>query len=143
MKQQIHEVREYLSQQLYRTEQLSSPKDTEDFLAVHLGDKEQEVFAVIFLNGQNQVIQYAEMFNGTINYTSIFPREIAKLGLKLNAANIICAHNHPSGTPTPSESDIAATLTLKETMKLLDITLLDHIIVAGGKTVSLAERGLV
>ncbi|MBS7785415.1 JAB domain-containing protein [Providencia stuartii] len=93
MKQQIHEVREYLSQQLYRTEQLSSPKDTEDFLAVHLGDKEQEVFAVIFLNGQNQVIQYAEMFNGTINYTSIFPREIAKLGLKLNAANIICAHN--------------------------------------------------
>ncbi|QKJ51399.1 hypothetical protein G9396_13235 [Providencia rettgeri] len=98
MQQKINEVREYLSMQLYHTEQLTSPRDTYDFLAVQLGDKEQEVFSVIYLNAQNQVIQYVEMFNGTVNHTNVYPREIAKLALKLNAANIICAHNHPSGT---------------------------------------------
>ncbi|HEM8180722.1 TPA: DNA repair protein RadC [Providencia rettgeri] len=143
MQAKINEVREYLSSRLYLTDQLTSPQTTYDFLAVQLGDKEQEVFSVIYLNAQNQVIQYVEMFNGTINHTNVYPREIAKLALKLNAASIICAHNHPSGTVTPSKSDIKITDKLKTVMQLFDITLLDHIIVAGGETMSFAEKGLL
>jgi len=95
----------------------------------------------IFLDSQNRVIQYREMFHGTITSTSVYPREIARLALRLNAAAVICSHNHPSGHPEPSSADRAITGRIKDSMELVDVRLLDHIVVGGGRTVSFAERG--
>lgn len=137
----INKAREILTQRLYCSESLLSPTDTESFLALKLGEREQEVFSVIFLNNLNQVIQYQEMFFGTIRETSVYPREIARKALKLNASAIICSHNHPSGNPEPSNADRAITNRIREAMGLVEVQLLDHIVVGGGKTVSFAERG--
>lgn len=137
----IIQARELLTARLYRNESLGSPKETESYLALQLGDREHEVFAVIFLNSQNRVIQYREMFHGTIASTAVYPREIARLALLLNAAAIICSHNHPSGHPEPSEADRAITERIKNTMALVDVRVLDHVVVGGGQTVSFAERG--
>ncbi|HHQ4313282.1 TPA: RadC family protein [Serratia fonticola] len=137
----INKAREILTQRLYHSESLLSPTDTESFLALKLGEREQEVFSVIFLNNLNQVIQYQEMFFGTIRETSVYPREIARKALKLNASAIICSHNHPSGNPEPSNADRAITNRIREVMDLVEVQLLDHIVVGGGKTMSFAERG--
>lgn len=137
----INQARELLTQRLYRTESLCSPQETESYLALQLGDREQEVFAVIFLDSQNHVIKYQEMFYGTIATTSVYPREIARLALLLNAAAVICSHNHPSGHPEPSRSDRSITERIKNAMELIEVRVLDHIVVGGGKTVSFAERG--
>ncbi len=136
----INQARELLTARLYRNESLGSPSETESYLALQLGDREHEVFAVIFLDSQNRVIQYREMFHGTISSTSVYPREIARLALRLNAAVVIC-HNHPSGHPEPSAADRAITGHIKDAMELIDVRLLDHIVVGGGQTVSFAERG--
>lgn len=137
----VNQARELLTAQLFRTESLCSPKETESYLALQLGDREQEVFSVIFLDNQNRVIKYQEMFFGTIASTSVYPREIARLALKLNAAAIICSHNHPSGYPEPSGADKAITERIQQAMELIEVSVLDHIVVGGGRTVSLAERG--
>ncbi|HIC2037005.1 TPA: RadC family protein [Enterobacter soli] len=137
----IHQARELLTQRLYRNESLNSPCETESYLALQLGDREQEVFAVVFLDSQNHVIQYREMFHGTIASTTVYPREIARLALSLNAAAVICSHNHPSGHPEPSEADRAITERIQQTMELVDVHVLDHIVVGGGQTVSFAKRG--
>lgn len=137
----INQARELLTQRLYRTDSLSSPRDTESYLALQLGDREHEVFSVIFLDNQNHVIKYQEMFHGSIATTSVHPREIARQALKLNAAAVICSHNHPSGNAEPSGQDKAITLKIQKVMELIEVRLLDHIVVGGGKTVSFAERG--
>ncbi|HGK4554277.1 DNA repair protein RadC [Erwinia sp. Eh17-17] len=137
----IIQAREILTKRLYRSESLGSPQETENFLALSLGDKEQEVFSVIFLNNQHQVLQYQEMFFGTIRETSVYPREIARQALKLNAAAVICSHNHPSGNAEPSCIDRAITTKIQNVMSLIEVRLLDHIVVGGGQTVSFAERG--
>lgn len=137
----IDQARELLTQRLYRNQSLGSPRETESYLALQLGDREQEVFAVIFLDSQNRIIQYREMFHGTIASTAVYPREIARLALLLNAAAIICSHNHPSGHPEPSEANRVITERIKNTMALVDVRVLDHVVVGGGQTVSFAERG--
>jgi DNA repair protein RadC len=137
----INEARELLTARLYRNESLRSPKETESYLALQLGDREQEVFAVIFLDNRNQVLQYKEMFFGTIASTSVHPREIARLALRLNASAVICSHNHPSGHPEPSAADRAITECIRQDLELVDVRVLDHIVVGGGRTVSFAERG--
>ncbi|MEH3174230.1 DNA repair protein RadC [Enterobacter quasiroggenkampii] len=137
----INQARELLTARLYRNESLGSPKETESYLALQLGDREQEVFAVIFLDNRNQVLEYKEMFFGTLASTSVYPREIARLALCLNAASVICSHNHPSGHPEPSAADRAITERIQQTMELIDVRVLDHIIVCGGQTVSFADRG--
>lgn len=139
----INQARELLTARLYRNESLGSPKETESYLALQLGDRESEVFAVIFLDSQNRVIQYREMFNGSIASTSVYPREIARLALRLNAAAVICSHNHPSGHPEPSVADRAITERIKGVMELIEVRVLDHIVVGGGQTVSFAERGWI
>ena len=121
---------------------LTSPQDTTDYLELELAEEEQEVFCAIFLNTRHQVIEFRRMFYGTIDSASIHPREVAKAALKANAAAVIFAHNHPSGNPEPSQSDIGITARLKTTLALLDIKTLDHIIVgSNGNTTSLASRG--
>lgn len=137
----INQARELLTARLYRNDSLGSPKETESYLALQLGDREQEVFAVIFLDNRNQVLQYKEMFFGTLASTSVYPREIARLALRLNAAAIICSHNHPSGHPEPSGADRTITERIRQALELVDVRVLDHIVVGGGRTVSFAERG--
>lgn len=137
----INQARELLTARLHHNESLGSPKETESYLALQLGDREQEVFAVIFLDNRNQVLQYKEMFYGSIASTSVYPREIARLALRLNAAAVICSHNHPSGHPEPSAADRTITERIKNSMELIDVRVLDHVVVGGGRTVSFAERG--
>ena len=131
------------SRMTYESDVFTNPDDTKNYLRLKLGNKEREVFAVLYLNNRNQLISYEELFFGTIDGASIHVREIVKLGLALNAAAIICAHNHPSGICEPSHADETITRRIKKTCNLMDIKLLDHLIVSATDSVSLAERGLI
>jgi len=127
----------------YEAQTFTNPQAAKELLSYKLADKDHEVFSALFLNTQNQLIEYREMFTGTIDRSAVYPREVAKKALQLNASAVIIAHNHPSGSPEPSNSDINITGRLSNALSLLDIRLLDHIIVGHGKTVSLADRGQV
>lgn len=131
------------SRMTYESDVFTKPDDTKNYLRLKLGNKEREVFAVLYLNNRNQLISYEELFLGTIDGASIYVREIVKLGLTLNAAAIICAHNHPSGVCEPSHADEMITQRIKEACSLMDIKLLDHLIVSATDSVSFAERGLI
>lgn len=121
---------------------LNSPNVVKDFLIMQNAEhSSQEVFSAIFLDSQHRKIKYEKMFFGTLNQTSVYPRELAKVALQVNASAVIVSHNHPSGDVTPSNSDIHLTKTLKSALGLIDIILLDHIITGGSKSISLAERG--
>lgn len=121
----------------------TSPEISTDYLILHLSNLESERFDVLFLNTQNQLIKHETMFTGTIDGSAVYPREVAKLALQLNAAAVIFAHNHPSGVPAPSQADKQITQKLKECLNVFDIRVLDHIIVGGMNTYSFAERGLI
>ena len=131
------------SRMTYGSDFFTSPKDTKNYLRLKLGGREREVFAVMYLSNRNQLISYEELFHGTIDGATVHVREIVKLGLALNAAAIICAHNHPSGVCEPSHADEMITKRIKEACALMEIRLLDHLIVSGTDSVSLAERGLI
>lgn len=120
---------------------ITAPADSVEFLRHKLGGKDHEVFAVLFLDTRHQVIQFEELFRGTIDTSAVYPREVVKQALLLNAATVIFSHNHPSGVAQPSTSDIAITRRLKEACALLDIRVLDHIIIAGSSSYSFAEHG--
>lgn len=122
---------------------LGGSQDTMDFLTLQLRDRPYEAFCVIFLDTRHQMIAYRELFRGTINGASVPPREVVKEALKFNAASLIVAHNHPSGVAEPSPADINLTERLSESLALLDIKLLDHIIVGEERCLSFAERGLM
>lgn len=120
----------YLSKQfLKKGTDLTSPERCFAYLQTVLQDREFEVFGVIFLDQQNRVICFEELFRGTISEASVYPREIAKLTLQFNAAAVILFHNHPSGIPTPSQSDISLTQKIKEVLTLIDVRTLDHVVV--------------
>ena len=131
------------SRMTYESDVFTSPGDTKKYLRLKLGSQEREIFAVLYLNNRNQLISYEELFMGTIDGASVHVREIVKLGLSLNAAAIICAHNHPSGVCEPSHADEVITQRIKEACSLMDIKLLDHLIVSATDAVSLAERGVI
>ena len=101
------------------------------------------MFAVLFLDTRHRLIEYAEMFQGTIDSAEVHPREVVKAALRHNAAAVIVSHNHPSGNPEPSAADQALTQRLREALGLVDVRVLDHVIVAGNATASFAERGLI
>ena len=122
---------------------IRSPADTEDFLKARLSDLEHESFCVIYLDNRHRVIQFEELFRGTIDGTSVYPREVVKSSLQYNAAAVILSHNHPSGVAEPSQADERITKRLKSALELVDIRVLDHIIVGSGKATSLASRGLL
>lgn len=122
---------------------ISGPADIKNFLALSLGQREHEVFGVIWLTLQHDVIVAAELFRGTLGSASVYPREIVKAGLAVNAGAAVLYHNHPSGLPEPSEADKHLTRNLKEALALVDIKVLDHLLVAGTQTMSFAERGLI
>jgi DNA repair protein RadC len=136
-------LRRQLSETLRAGPVLSSPRATREFLSARLRDLEHEVFCCLYIDKRHRLIQFEELFRGTIDGASVHPREIVKLALKRNAAAVIVAHNHPSGVAEPSQADQLITLRVKEALALVDIRLLDHIIVGDGTVVSLAERGLL
>ena len=121
---------------------LTSPKDAREFFKLHLAHLEHEVFSILWLDNRHRVITFEELFRGTINGTSVHPREVVKSALINNAAACILAHNHPSGDSKPSEADRCLTARLKDALSLVDVRVLDHIIVAADY-VSFAEQGLL
>jgi DNA repair protein RadC len=125
------------------TDALASPKAVRDYLKLTLARLPHEVFVAVFLTSQNRVIEVEEIFRGTLTQTSVYPREIVKLALAHNAASVIFAHNHPSGEPHPSQADRALTKTLAEALALIDVSVLDHFIVAPGASLSFAEQGIL
>lgn len=135
-------ARRQLFENLRRGEVMESPHCTRHYLASRLRGLEREVFGCLFLDNRHRVIAYDDLFHGTIDGASVHVREVVKRALQHNAAALICAHNHPSGVAEPSQADVEVTRRLKQSLALIDVRLLDHIIV-GDDAISLAERGLV
>ena len=136
-------ARRALAQPLAAAPVFDSPGCVKDYLGLQLGNRPQEVFAVLFLDGQHRLLQLEEMFHGTLTQTSVYPREVVRRALALNAGAVVLAHNHPSGLAEPSRADEYLTQTLKAALQLVDVRVLDHIIVGQGQVVSMAERGLL
>ncbi len=135
--------RRALQERMRRGDALNSPAAVREYLQLLLSAREQEVFVVLFLDTQHRVISNEELFHGTLSQTSVYPREVVKRALAHNAAAVIFAHNHPSGVTEPSSADELITGVLKQALALVDVRVLDHFIVAGGNTLSFAERGLL
>ena len=131
------------AQQLRQRDVFGSPDAVKNYLQLHLARKPCEEFAVLFLDAQNRLIEMQVMFRGTLTQTSVYPREIVAAALDIGAAAVVLAHNHPSGTVQPSRADEALTQTLKAALALVDVRVLDHVIVAPGSALSMAEKGLV
>ena len=136
-------ARRVLSHRVRRGTALTSPQTVRDQLRLNLGLLEHEVFVALLLDSQHRLIEYVELFRGTLAQTSVYPREVVKIALMRNAAAMIFAHNHPSGVPEPSRADELLTQSLKQALALVDVRVLDHFIVAGAEIVSFAERGLL
>ena len=136
-------VRRSLVEALRHQDVLSSPASVRDYLRMTLAGRDYEVFMVLFLDAQHRVIQPEEMFRGTLTQTSVYPREVVKRSLVNNAAAVIFAHNHPSGVAEPSHADELLTRSLKQALALVDVSVLDHFVVAESRVMSFAERGLL
>ncbi len=135
--------RRYLEEDITLGEPLNNSLLTQRFIINRLTDYQNEVFACLFLDMQNRMICFDELFYGTINEANIYPREVVKRGLKHNAAKVIFAHNHPSGNATPSQADIEVTEILKKALALVEIQVIDHIVVGNKASFSFAEMGLI
>ena len=122
---------------------LSAPAAVRDWLRLYCANLEYEVFIILLLDAQNRLIAAQELFRGTLSQTSVYPREVVKATLARNAAAVMFAHNHPSGVAEPSRADELLTQSLKQALALVDVRVLDHFVVAGARTVSFAERGLI
>jgi DNA repair protein RadC len=139
----VEMARRALAEQMRERDTMSSPQAVRDYLRLSLGARPHEVFVAMFLDAQNRMLGCEELFRGTLTQTSVYPREVVKTALRYNAAGVIFAHNHPSGVAEPSRADELLTQTLKQALSLVEIKTLDHFIVAGSKTISFAERGLL
>jgi DNA repair protein RadC len=136
-------ARRALAEQLRERAALDTPQAVKDYLQLHLAHKKHESFAVLFLDNQHRLLALEELFRGTLAQTSVYPREVVLRALHHHAAAVVLAHNHPSGTVQPSRADEALTQALKAALALVDVRVLDHVIVAPGKALSMAEQGLV
>jgi DNA repair protein RadC len=136
-------ARRALAQQIREAPVFDSPQKVKDYVALQLGGRTQEVFAVLFLDGQHRLLQLEEMFHGSLTQTSVYPREVVRRALAVNAGAVILTHNHPSGVAEPSRADEYLTQTLKSALALVDVRVLDHLVVGQGRVVSMAERGLI
>ena len=136
-------ARRALAQQLQQGEVFDSPDAVKHYLQLHLAYKGHEVFAVLFLDAQHRLLALEEMFRGTLTQTSVYPREVLLRALHHQAAAVVLAHNHPSGSVQPSPADISLTQILKTALAMIDVRVLDHVIVAPGMALSMAEKGLI
>jgi len=138
----LDKAAEILSVQYLRNDVFINPQATKDYLSYKLGGYDKEVFAVMMLDSQHRLNEFRELFFGTIDSASVYPREVVKAVLEANAAAVIFAHNHPSGNPEPSKADKDITKRLSDALGLIDVRVLDHIVV-GETSTSFAERGLL
>ncbi|MEW8561262.1 MAG: DNA repair protein RadC [Candidatus Thiodiazotropha sp.] len=122
---------------------LSKPDETRDFLRLHLADYRNEVFGCLFLDNRHRIIAVRELFQGTIDGASVYPRVMVQQAMEVNAAAVVFFHNHPSGVAEPSHADEAITRCLKDALALVEVRVLDHFVVSAGESVSFAERGLL
>jgi len=132
-----------LSARHHRGRPLASPNDTQAYLRLRLADKQAELFGCLFLDNRHRVLELRELFQGTIDGTSVYPRVVVQQALTVNAAAVILFHNHPSGVAEPSQADERITRRLKNALELIDVRVLDHFIVAAGDSVSMAARGIL
>jgi DNA repair protein RadC len=139
----VSAARRALARRVRRGTTMDSPHVVRDFLKLKLAGLDHEVFSAILLDARHRMIEYREMFRGTIDGATVYPREVVKEALMRNAAAVIFAHNHPSGVADPSEADRSITLKLSKALALVEIRVLDHLVVAGDSCVSFAERGLL
>ncbi len=136
-------ARRYLSDRIINRDFIRSSDEVLDYLKHNLRDKNIEVFLVIYLNGRNQILKMEELFEGTLTTSAVYPREVVKKALDNDAAALVFVHNHPSGNPNPSQDDIAITKKLKEAVKSVDVSVHDHLIIAGDEVYSFADHGLI
>lgn len=136
-------ARRHLAEMLQRSDALTSPGAVRDYLASQLRHRRREVFCCLYLDTQHRVIAFEELFEGTLNAASVYPREVVQAALQKNAAAVILAHNHPSGVSEPSQADIWITERLTKALELVDIKVLDHMIVGEGAALSFAEQGMI
>jgi len=136
-------ARRALAEELKEKAVFSTPQAIRDYLQLQLGSRPYEVFAVLFLDAQHRLIALEELFRGTLAQTSVYPREVVVRALALNAASVVLAHNHPSGSAQPSRADEAITKTLKAALGLIDVQVLDHFVVTTSQATSMAEMGLL
>ena len=136
-------ARRYFWEELASLPALSSAAQARDYLISKLRDMPREVFSCVFLDSQNRLIAYEEIFHGTLNQAPVFPREIARKVLEHNAASVILAHNHPSGVAEPSMADRDITRVLQQALQLLDVQILDHFVIGRCQAYSFAENGLL
>ena len=136
-------ARRALSQRLKEREAFETPDAVKQYLQLQLAHKNHEVFAVLFLDSQNRMLAMEELFRGTLSQTSVYPREVVMRALHHQAAAVVLSHNHPSGSVQPSRADEHLTQTLKASLALVDVRVLDHIIVGQGQALSMAELGLM
>jgi DNA repair protein RadC len=136
-------ARQALAHRVRRGASLSSPQKVREYLTMRLGHLDHEMFGLILVDNRHRVIEYIELFRGTIDGASVYPREIVKLALEKGAAACILLHNHPSGVKDQSHADELITKRVKEALALIDVRVLDHCIVAGDSVLSFAEMGLL
>ena len=142
-KAMVEFVRRGLLEEAAQRDVLSSPDAVRDYLRLTLAQLPYEAFLALFLDSQNRLLAAVELFRGTLAQTSVYPREVVKAALSHNAASVVFAHNHPSGVAEPSRADELLTSSLKQALALVDIRTLDHLVVAGQRVISFAERGLI
>lgn len=135
--------RRVLREKVAKSDIITSPESTREYLQLHFQGLQREEFACLFLDIRHRVIALETLFQGTLNAATVHPREVVRQSLALNAASLILCHNHPSGDPEPSQADIRITQRLKEALLLVDIQVLDHMIVGQGEILSMAEQGLI
>ena len=136
-------ARRTLAQQLKAAPVFDSPQKVKDFVALRLGALNHEVFGVLFLDSQHRLIEMQELFRGTLAQTSVYPREVLRQALLLNAGAAILVHNHPSGVAEPSRADEVLTQSLVAALRIIEVRVLDHLVVGAGCVTSFAERGLM
>lgn len=136
-------ARRYFSLRIINAPPLSTPLMAREFLQSQLADEEREIFLVIFLDNQNRVLKHCRLFSGTLSHVEVHPREIVREAIKVNAAAVILAHNHPSGCPEPSKADRLITERVIECCGFMEIRVLDHLVIGHGSWVSFAERGWI
>ncbi|MBL1321304.1 MAG: DNA repair protein RadC [Methylophaga sp.] len=139
----IKAAKAILANKLNRVDVFEDACVAKDYLITHFSNREHEVFSCLFLDNQHRLIAFEELFRGTIDGANVYPREVVKRALQLNAAAVIFAHNHPSGFTEPSQADKSITSRLQHALGVVDIGVLDHIIVGGGSAYSFSKHGLI
>ena len=135
--------RRYLADRIIDQDFIRSADEVIDYLKHNLRDRSREVFLVIYLNGRNQILKMEELFQGTLTTSAVYPREVVKRALVNDAAALVFVHNHPSGNPNPSKDDLTITIKLKEAAQAIDVSVHDHLIIAGNDVYSFADHGLI